>query len=63
MKIFIGKSTVPLPSGREKEFAFCTDVTRQSVHPPIPPLVEAGTLFGYVDSDPDVDGSIRAIRL
>lgn len=63
LKLFMQKATVPVPSGKEKLFSACLDPSRKAVHPPIPPLVEAGGLFGYVDSDPEVDGYIRKTRL
>jgi adenylate cyclase len=63
LKLFLKKATIPVPAGQEKIFSACVDPTRVAVHPPIPPVVESGSHFGFVDSDPEMDGYIRRIRL
>jgi adenylate cyclase len=62
-KKFVKKASVPIPQGKEKIFQGCVDDTRKGIQFPITPLVEAGGVFGFVDSDKDTDGSQRKVRL
>ena len=63
MKSFVKKASIPIQPGKEKIFQSCVDDTRKSIQFPISPLVEAGSIFGFVDSDFDSDGSQRRVRL
>ncbi|MBU0935449.1 MAG: adenylate/guanylate cyclase domain-containing protein [Spirochaetes bacterium] len=61
--VFEERASVPLPSGKETEFSKLQDADRVMVNYPIPSLMQAGQLFGYVDNDADLDGTHRRVRL
>ena len=61
--LFKKKATRAVPAGREAEFGSLAFENRIDIQYPIPPLVTATRLFGYVDSDPDPDGTQRRVSL
>lgn len=61
--LFTEKASLPLPAGREAQFRKLADADRVAVSYPIPQLMMAGTAFGYVDNDADIDGTHRKVRL
>lgn len=61
--IFKEKASRPIPAGREQEFEGLAVQNRKDIQYPIPPLVASANLFGYVDSDPDADGTQRKVSL
>lgn len=62
-KIFIEKASVIVPEERLNEYRGFIDSERVSISFPIPELVKASYSFGFVDRDPDIDGSERKIRM
>jgi len=60
---FRQKASSPIPSGRALEFAGLAIQNRRDLQYPIPPLVAAAKLFGFVDNDPDADGTQRRVSL
>lgn len=62
-KSFTARASVPVPAGREREFEPLIDHGRRAVLYPIPELVDTGASFGFVDSDFDIDGISRKIRM
>ncbi len=60
---FRQKASRPIPAGRESEFAGLAVRNRRDIQYPMPPLVAAARLFGFVDSDPDADGTMRRVSL
>lgn len=62
-KLFIEKASIPIPSGKEKQFDVFIDPERKSILPPIPEFIRSAKAFGFVDSDFDIDGIARKIRL
>ncbi len=60
---FTEKASLPLPSGHEKQFRALADSDRVAINYPIPELMNASAAFGFVDNDPDLDGSHRRVRL
>lgn len=63
LKLFIAKASTPVPKGMEQAFKAFIDPERKSILPPIPELVRSAKAFGFVDSDFDIDGIARKIRL
>ena len=63
IRLFKEKASRPIPAGREQEFASLGVQNRRDIQYPIPPLVAAANLFGFVDSDRDPDGTQRRIKL
>lgn len=63
LKLFIAKASTPVPREREHEFRAFIDPERKSILPPIPEIVRSAKAFGFVDSDFDIDGIARKIRL
>ncbi len=63
LKLFIAKASTPVPREREVEYRALVDPERKSILPPIPELVRSAKSFGFVDSDFDIDGIARKIRL
>ncbi|MCX7677674.1 MAG: adenylate/guanylate cyclase domain-containing protein [Spirochaetes bacterium] len=62
-KLFIEKASIPVPQLKEKEFRNFIDPERKSILPPIPEFIRSAKAFGFVDSDFDIDGIARKIRL
>ncbi len=60
---FTEKASLPLPKGREAQFGALADSDRVAINYPIPELMDASSIFGFVDNDPDLDGSHRRVRL
>lgn len=63
IKLFIERASLPVPSDKKELFKTLIDPDRLDMQYPIPPLVETAHDFGFVDSDFDVDGTTRKIRL
>lgn len=61
--IFTERASIPLPEDRVDQFEFMIDPDRVQIQYPIPPLVRGAQMFGFVDSDFDIDGASRKIRL
>ena len=60
---FTELASLPLPVGREAEFRALVELDRVEINYPITSLIHASQHFGYVDSDPDLDGTHRRVRL
>ena len=60
---FTRLASVPIPRGSEKKFAGLIDHDRIGILYPIPEIIMATDKFGFVDSDFDIDGTSRKIRL
>jgi len=56
-------ASIPVPKDKQKEFSRYIDPTRVIIQYPIPELAMSAKDFGYVDSDFDIDGIARRIRL
>ncbi len=56
-------ASIPVPKDKQKEFSRYVDPTRVIIQYPIPELALSAKDFGYVDSDFDIDGIARRIRL
>jgi len=56
-------ASIPVPEGSKNEYSRYIDPTRIIIQYPIPELIMNGKDFGYVDSDFDIDGIARRIRL
>ncbi len=56
-------ASIPVPKDKQKEFSRYVDPTRVIIQYPIPELAMKARDFGYVDSDFDIDGIARRIRL
>jgi adenylate cyclase len=62
-KFFIQKASVEIPKNRQNEFSDLVDPERKSILTPIPEFIYSAKAFGFVDSDFDIDGIARKIRL
>ncbi len=62
-KLFVARASVEVPKGKEREYAGFIDPERKSILTPIPEFVRSAKAFGFVDSDFDIDGIARKIRL
>jgi len=60
---FRERASVPVPPERRGEFAALVDPARMDILYPIPELIASARGFGFVDSDFDVDGVARKVRL
>ncbi|MCX8123566.1 MAG: adenylate/guanylate cyclase domain-containing protein [Spirochaetes bacterium] len=56
-------ASIPVPKDKQNEFARYIDPTRVIIQYPIPEIAMSAKDFGYVDSDFDMDGIARRIRL
>lgn len=56
-------ASIPVPKDKQKEFSRYIDPSRVIIQYPIPELAMSARDFGYVDSDFDIDGIARRIRL
>lgn len=62
-KIFLDKASIKIPKEKLKYFKNFIDPERTYVAFPTPLFAKHAKAFGYVDSDFDIDGSSRRIRL
>ncbi|TAL38512.1 MAG: CHASE2 domain-containing protein [Spirochaetes bacterium] len=62
-RIFTEKASIPVPKERVGEFQSLVSPDRVMIQFPIPALTRQARTFGYVDSDFDMDGISRKIRL
>ncbi len=62
-KLFEKKASLPVPDDRKKLLSGLVDPERINITYPIPELIRSTGLFGFVDSDFDMDGYSRKIRL
>ncbi len=62
-KIFVEKASIPVPKEKLSSFNSLIDPARITIQFPIPQLTRAAHGFGFVDSDFDIDGIARKIRL
>lgn len=62
-KLFTEKASIPLDEYDRDAFRHLIDPERQDIQYVIPALIESTSTFGYVDSDFDIDGTARKIRL
>ena len=60
---FIRRSSVPVPEENNDRFMGMVDRERVAIQYPIPEVIGAAKTFGFVDSDFDMDGTARRIRL
>lgn len=60
---FSRMASIPVPEGKEKQFADLVDPERIDIMYPIPEIIRSTGKFGFVDSDFDIDGTSRKIRL
>ncbi len=60
---FIHRSSVPVPEKNSEKYISMVDRERVAIQYPIPEVIEAAKTFGFVDSDFDMDGTARRIRL
>ena len=63
MKLFVRKASIPVPDGRAEEFADCVVPDRRTIQIPITGIIENAGNFGYVDSEADIDGVYRKVRM
>lgn len=63
LKRFTAVSSIPVPGGRESEFASLDDKKTVAIVYPIPEMMSAAKTFGFVNRDTDIDGTIRRVRL
>ena len=63
IRLFTELSSVPVPEGKSDLFKKLIDPEKIDIQYPIPPVISAAYMCGYVDSDPDSDGTARHIRL
>ena len=63
IRLFTERASVPVPKEKIDEFKGLIDARRKLIQYPVAPLVKPAHAFGYVDSDSDVDGTIRKQRL
>lgn len=62
-KIFTEAASIPMPLSKLNEYSSLIDPERKDIALPIPELVYSARAFGFVDRDPDADGTERRIRL
>jgi len=62
-KNFISRASIPVPEEEEKKFDQLVDPERVAIQFPIPEVIGTAKTFGFVDSDFDMDGTARRIRL
>ncbi|MFW5770137.1 MAG: CHASE2 domain-containing protein, partial [Spirochaetota bacterium] len=60
---FMHRSSIPVPEKDSEKFMSMVDNERVAIQYPIPEVIEAAKTFGFVDSDFDMDGTARRIRL
>ena len=60
---FIRRASIPVPEGENKKYRHLVDPERVAIQYPIPKVIKAAKTFGFVDSDFDMDGTARRIRL
>lgn len=63
VKRFAALSSIPVPQGREKEYASLQGDDTTAIVYPIPELMAAAKTFGFVNRFTDIDGTIRRVRL
>lgn len=63
IRLFTERASVPVPKERLGEYKGLIDARRKLIQYPVSPLVKPAHAFGYVDSDSDIDGTIRKQRL
>jgi adenylate cyclase len=63
VKRFDAVSSIPVPANRSDEFKSLTDHGMINIVYPIPVLMQAGKMFGFVNRFTDIDGTIRRVRL
>jgi len=61
--MFTRMASIPVPKGKEAQFAGLIDSERIDIMYPIPEIIRSTGRFGFVDSDFDIDGTSRKIRL
>lgn len=63
IRLFTEKASIPVPVKLRKDFAGMIDPERKDIQYPIPQFIRSARGFGFVDSDFDIDGTSRRIRL
>ncbi len=62
-RLFIEKASIEVPEKQLKMFSEFIEPEKIDIAIPIPELVETAHGYGFVDRDPDIDGTERRIRL
>ncbi len=62
-KRFMERATVEVPAGKRAAFESMRDPRIIALSYPIPELMKSGHMFGFVNRDTDIDGSLRKVRL
>ncbi|MBP7602571.1 MAG: CHASE2 domain-containing protein [Spirochaetes bacterium] len=63
IQYFTNKASIPVPEKNAAAYSGLIDPDRVQIQYPVPQLVRAARTFGFVDSDFDIDGIARKIRL
>ncbi len=62
-KRFESLSSIPVPSGREKDFETFLETKTEAIVYPISEMLSTAKNFGFVNRETDIDGTIRRVRL
>ncbi len=63
MKLFIDRASVMVPEDKQEKYKSLIDPMKVGIDIPIPQFINAASLLGFVDTDPDIDGTERRVRL
>ena len=62
-KIFLERASLEVPKDKQALFQSMKDRRIVALSYPIPGLMRSGRMFGFVNRDTDIDGSLRKVRL